>query len=462
MEPREVKKALLRAVNTFEKEYTEWENYQLLLKPDKNTIEINGMEGKLNTKAAKELLRDFASVLKREHLMIASQKASEVEVDEYAYLAQEGLEDLADELETQLGKGFSNLVVSERNNKPFVKFTYIGSPTSKDKKIMLDAVQKIVDSYTPVEEGDVFANVEFDDIEDIEDTIEEENLAEQIQPDEVKAEDMLGGVAEGLTAEDIAERHDVDSDYIEKQITRGIKVEMEHTEDEEIAREITLDHLYELPDYYERLGIMEEDAEEEIVLSDGVEDEDDIKAEDSTFPPGIYYHGYEKFNQLPESLTSLLDRDSYSRAPYDDMVEGDWKHDQQERNEFIEKYIRTHVIVDVDTKEDYIILLAINPLYIHAEDEALRAEDAVEVDYTDYVALADLYDQLWEHLNDRSNNRPGAIAGGGSLVERAFQEIDDYMSQFGPIEETVDETLAKLTPEEIEGYVQIINKWMNV
>lgn len=367
MEPREVKKALLRAVNTFEKEYTEWENYQLLLKPDKNTIEINGMEGKLNTKAAKELLRDFASVLKREHLMIASQKASEVEVDEYAYLAQEGLEDLADELETQLGKGFSNLVVSEKNNKPFVKFTYIGSPTSKDKKIMLDAVQKIVDSYTPVEEGDVFANVEFDDIEDIEDTIEEEDLAEQIQPDEVKAEDMLGGVAEGLTAEDIAERHDVDLDYVEKQINRGIKVEMEHTEDEEIAREITLDHLYELPDYYERLGIMEEDAKEEIVLSDDV------------------------------------------------------------------------------------------------EDEVLRAEDDIEVDYTDYIALADLYDQLWDHLTRVVSNRPGGITGAyDEFRDTAFQELDDYLSQFGPLEEDVDATLAKLTPEEIDGYVQIINKWMNV
>lgn len=42
-----------------------------------------------------------------------------------------------------------------------------------------------------------------------------------------------------------------------KQLKKGIKVEKEHTSNDKIAREIALDHLGELPDYYTRLSKME-------------------------------------------------------------------------------------------------------------------------------------------------------------------------------------------------------------
>jgi len=41
------------------------------------------------------------------------------------------------------------------------------------------------------------------------------------------------------------------------QIQEGIRVEMEHTRDPQIAYEIALDHLYEVPDYYTRLRRVE-------------------------------------------------------------------------------------------------------------------------------------------------------------------------------------------------------------
>lgn len=46
-------------------------------------------------------------------------------------------------------------------------------------------------------------------------------------------------------------------DLSQKQLAMGIKVEMEHTNDEAIAREIALDHLTEDPEYYSKLKIME-------------------------------------------------------------------------------------------------------------------------------------------------------------------------------------------------------------
>lgn len=48
-----------------------------------------------------------------------------------------------------------------------------------------------------------------------------------------------------------------DNQFDAQQLKRGIEVEMEHTNDPAIAKEIAKDHLVELPDYYTRLDKME-------------------------------------------------------------------------------------------------------------------------------------------------------------------------------------------------------------
>lgn len=60
-----------------------------------------------------------------------------------------------------------------------------------------------------------------------------------------------------LEVDAIAHHHGVDPDNIEKQLALGIEVELEHTTDPAVAREIALDHLMELPDYYDRLSGIE-------------------------------------------------------------------------------------------------------------------------------------------------------------------------------------------------------------
>lgn len=52
----------------------------------------------------------------------------------------------------------------------------------------------------------------------------------------------------------IARKHGVDIDILADQLKKGIKVELEHTNDRDTAREIALDHLAEFPDYYDRLA----------------------------------------------------------------------------------------------------------------------------------------------------------------------------------------------------------------
>jgi hypothetical protein len=64
---------------------------------------------------------------------------------------------------------------------------------------------------------------------------------------------LVGGLSDKLTLKDIAQKHKVSIDHIKKQLIKGIKVEKDHTNDESKAREIAMDHLTELPDYYDKL-----------------------------------------------------------------------------------------------------------------------------------------------------------------------------------------------------------------
>ena len=47
------------------------------------------------------------------------------------------------------------------------------------------------------------------------------------------------------------------SDYEKSQINKGEKIEFEHTDNPDIAKEISMDHLEEHPDYYIGLEHME-------------------------------------------------------------------------------------------------------------------------------------------------------------------------------------------------------------
>lgn len=81
----------------------------------------------------------------------------------------------------------------------------------------------------------------------------------------LKKEKIKGGLSDNKTLEDIAKKHDKKGYYhkdnmissLKKQLNKGIKVEMEHTKDKTIAKEIAMDHLYEDPNYYDKLEKIE-------------------------------------------------------------------------------------------------------------------------------------------------------------------------------------------------------------
>ena len=82
---------------------------------------------------------------------------------------------------------------------------------------------------------------------------------------DISKDNIPGGKAEGKSLEDFYHKYDSKGYYdirnfeeeFNKKLDAGIKVEMEHTTDREIAKEIACDHLWEDLEYYTKLAKIE-------------------------------------------------------------------------------------------------------------------------------------------------------------------------------------------------------------
>lgn len=72
---------------------------------------------------------------------------------------------------------------------------------------------------------------------------------------------IKGGKSDNKSVKDIAKKFDVTVAKINKELKMGIEVEYEHTNSKNMAKEIAMDHLMEIPDYYTRLKKMEKEGE---------------------------------------------------------------------------------------------------------------------------------------------------------------------------------------------------------
>lgn len=94
--------------------------------------------------------------------------------------------------------------------------------------------------------------------------------------EETRENKLKGGLSDGMTLMDIAKKHSKDKnaktqsmerlkkmfEHLSKQLSKGIKIEKEHTKDSKLAHEIAMDHLAEDPNYYTKLKKIEESKEE--------------------------------------------------------------------------------------------------------------------------------------------------------------------------------------------------------
>lgn len=79
-----------------------------------------------------------------------------------------------------------------------------------------------------------------------------------------------GGILKpNLTLQEIAEKHNVELEYVIDQLFEGTQHELEHTENTDVAKKIALHHLAETPDYYQKLKTLN--------LEDGGDIEENIE-----------------------------------------------------------------------------------------------------------------------------------------------------------------------------------------
>jgi hypothetical protein len=77
----------------------------------------------------------------------------------------------------------------------------------------------------------------------------------------VETDALSGGVADGLTIEDLANQYGVSQREVIMQLDKGYKVEMEHTDTNIYAMQIAMDHIFEDLYYYDKLEKMETGGE---------------------------------------------------------------------------------------------------------------------------------------------------------------------------------------------------------
>ncbi len=162
------------------------------------------------------------------------------------------------------------------------------------------------------------------------------------------------------SVEKIAKKHKVSPSIIEKQLEMGIKVEKEHTTSNQLAKEIDLQHLDEIPDYYSKLRKVEK-VQEMISTSaqtgrtfrsiSSKEDQQDLEKERAKKKK-------EKQEKYKKSLESLRDqtREKGIRF-YDKKGSGYIKDGQKQYDESVEMLdangnVFAHVI-DIIRGSDY-------------------------------------------------------------------------------------------------------------
>lgn len=105
-----------------------------------------------NTLDTDALERDIKKLLKIENLKIVSANKYfsyfGFRIDQYSYLAEKGLENLADRIEEELGHLLANLEVKLVDNKPYVRFSYIVDLTNNEKETVKESIERLKKEWT--------------------------------------------------------------------------------------------------------------------------------------------------------------------------------------------------------------------------------------------------------------------------------------------------------------------------
>jgi predicted nuclease with TOPRIM domain len=149
-----IKENLLMSIAQFEDIYPEWEDYKISAKKDTDQIEIEVIDRKDKSRnnlftidESREILNDFVAVLKKNNLKISEFKDYSALIDTYTYDFEPQFEELADRIERTLDTSIVDLVITEENGQPDVKFQYAGNITSGEKSQIKKKIEQFVQEY---------------------------------------------------------------------------------------------------------------------------------------------------------------------------------------------------------------------------------------------------------------------------------------------------------------------------
>lgn len=114
---------------------------------------------------------------------------------------------------------------------------------------------------------------------------------------------------ESSCIEDLAKKHGVSLEDITKQLEMGLKVEMEHTDNMDIAKKIAMDHLAEDPHYYSKLSKMEKGENAEDTAEDKMknrENERDEKQRDREVSSAFHYDPMSGLAKAANQIKDIL------------------------------------------------------------------------------------------------------------------------------------------------------------
>lgn len=170
MSREELKRLLLESLDQFVEEFPEHEGIDVELFEKGEDVYIDILD--TEEEDVSLILKNLAKVLKDNNLMI-HKYSSPAKVTQYYYLIEDGVEEIADEIESVLGDYISNLEVSIVNNVPEVKLTFIGNVSQEDINKAEDVLNNIKDTYMLMDESELLTDIDFMDYEEIINKIEE-------------------------------------------------------------------------------------------------------------------------------------------------------------------------------------------------------------------------------------------------------------------------------------------------
>jgi hypothetical protein len=258
------------------------------------------------------------------------------------------------------------------------------------------------------------------------------------------------------TVEQIAKKHRLEVSFIEKQLKIGEPIEHEHTQDHNLARNIALQHLDEIPDYYTRLKKMEASAKKEHKKFKDVKE--DVSIEDmfgNTFAEVIDLIKAEKLKESEEKrYCPLCDKkETRSECSYGEKA---WDKVSIKDEEYSMARSELKTISDAVKRLQNKVGKGEGNLEAWVQSKITKAADYIDT-AADYVASNEMEESVTvrKGILPLKNTQIKRSTGAGALSPEAAAELGDRAVELRK-KKLAQTELPKIKKEQTESLVDKI------